>query len=399
MRKLKLEEKVLRKLLDELDAHDSRVGSDGTDSTAYPYRIPALRIELDTARDVTETQVFPSRKLSADGVYILVSSLVHKNCTCRVHLVTVRNSWQTVTGRVEKCRYLPGTSGVHEIFVRFDRPIDPASFAMAATRSRILAADDSAVSQKLYQHLLETMNVDLTCVSNGLEATERALSEGFDLILMDLEMPDMDGLSAVRLLRGKGYVRAIVAVSALSSEEDRQRCLAAGCDDFLPKPLTRESLAAAVQRNKSEPLVSAMLDDPGMFELIDGFVAELPNAIARLEAAFGGENLQELERTARSLKGEAAGIGFNPISDVATSLEDAAKSAADFASIRSKLTELIRLCMAARPATSCGPPPNVTSVIAATAKAEENAAANADAEQSDPEQADAQSAEGDQADE
>lgn len=358
MRKLRLDENSLRKLLNELDAQDARLPGAGAAPVAtskepfYAYRIPGLRVDFALSRDAAESLVVPSRKLGTHGIHFLVSSLVHATCRCRVHLVTVRNNWQTVTGVVERCRYLPGTAGVHEVFVRFDRAIDPASFAPAATRSRILAADDSIVSQKLYERLLDSMNVTLVCVSTGVEAVEYALADNFDLILMDLEMPEMDGLTAVRILRGKGYVRAIVAVSAMSDPADRDQALAAGCDDFLAKPLTRENLAAVVNRNRSEPLVSAMLDDPHMFELIDNFVAGLAETIGRMEAAYGSQNFEELQREVRSIKGEAAGIGFGAITDAAAVVENAIKRGEDLPVLRTKFTELIRLCMAARPATS-----------------------------------------------
>jgi CheY-like chemotaxis protein len=353
MRKLRLDDVALGRLLNELDAQEMRVeGTEPRPDLYFSYRIPGLRVDLDVSRDESDSLIAPSRKLGAHGIYFLVGNLVHANCTCRIHLVTVRNNWQTVNGTVERCRYLPGTTGVHEVFVRFQRPIDPASFAPAATRARILAADDSRVSLKLYERLLDTLNVDLTCVSSGIEAVERAVAGNYDLVLMDVEMPGMDGLTAVRMLRDKGYVRAIVVVSAMSSPEDRERCLSSGCDDFLGKPLTRETLASVVYRNRSEPLVSAMLDDPAMVDLIDGFVLNLTEAIASLEAAYGSRNLDELARQARAIKGEAAGVGFGSITDAASVVESAAKRGDDMPTIRGKLTELIRLCMAARPATS-----------------------------------------------
>lgn len=353
MRKLRLNDAALRKLLGELDAQDARpeVGRDAG-GEFHSYRIPGLRVDVDLSRDESDSLIVPSRKLGSTGIYFLASNLLHTDCACRVHLVTVRNNWQTVSGRVAGCRYIAGTTGVHEIFVRFDHPIDPASFAPTATRSRILAVDDSRVSLKLYEHLLQTMNVELACASNGIEAIERALENTYDLILMDLEMPEMDGLSAVQTLRSRGYVRSIVAVSAMCEPEDRARCLAAGCDDFLAKPLTRETLSAVVDRNRAEPLVSALLDDPGMTDLIDGFVAGLGETVNRLEAAYGTQNYSELEREARQLKGEAAGIGFGAITDAAIAIEHALKRGDDHTVIRAKLTELIRLCMSARPATS-----------------------------------------------
>ncbi|HPM25256.1 MAG TPA: response regulator [Phycisphaerae bacterium] len=353
MRKLRLNDAALRKLLGELDAQDARPDA-GRDAAGefHSYRIPGLRVDVDLSRDESDALIVPSRKLGSAGIYFLASNLLHTDCVCRVHLVTVRNNWQTVSGRVAGCRYIAGTTGVHEIFVRFDHPIDPASFAPTATRSRILAVDDSRVSLKLYEHLLQTMNVELTCACNGIEAIETALANTYDLILMDLEMPEMDGLSAVQTLRSRGYVRSIVAVSAMCEPEDRARCLAAGCDDFLAKPLTRETLSAVVDRNRAEPLVSAFLDDPGMTDLIDGFVAGLGETVNRLEAAYGTQNYSELEREARQLKGEAAGIGFGAITDAAIAIEHALKRGDDDTVIRGKLTELIRLCMSARPATS-----------------------------------------------
>lgn len=353
MRKLKLDDAALTKLLDNLDAQDARhEARQRSRDRHYPYRNPGLRVECDLSEAETVTLVTPSRQLGSNGIHLLTGNLLHVGCPCRVCLVTVRNNWQTVSGEVERCRYLPGTKGVHEVFVRFHRRIDPASFAAAATCARILAADDSRVSLKLYERLLDSMNADLVCVSSGIEAMERALSGNFDLILMDVEMPEVDGLSAVRLLRSKGYVRTIVAVTALTDEVDRDRCLQAGCDDFLAKPLTRDTLADVVWRNQCEPLVSALLDDPAMTDLIDGFVESLAEITTRLESAFGSQNMEDLEREARTLKGEAAGIGFGSITDAAAVVENAARRQDDLGVVRAKLTELIRLCMSARPATS-----------------------------------------------
>jgi CheY-like chemotaxis protein len=378
MRKLKLDDKALQSLLDELDAQDTGVESTegGRREQFFRYRLASLCVELDISRDETQTLRVPSRKLGSGGVYFLVSNLVHPQCTCRVHLVTVRNNWQTVLGRVEKCRYLQGTPGLHEVKVRFDAPVDPASFAANATNSRILVADDSEVSQKLCCLLLATMNAELTCVADGLEAVNHALTNPYDLILMDLEMPEMDGLTAVRMLRGRGYLRAIVAVSALDGPADRQRTIEAGCDDFLAKPLTRAALAEVVNRNKPEPLVSALLHEAGMTEVIDQFVDKLPDVIMRLEAAHGSADVAELAREARRVKGEAAGVGFDSITAAAGAVEEAANAGAAPNDLRPRLTDLIRLCMAARPATSQVRPPAVEA--AATPDASETEAERAE---------------------
>ena len=352
MRKLKVDEITLARVLDELDAQDaSQHRPSVKQSELYGYRIPSLRIEITLSRDEVVTQLVPARKLGREGIYFLTAALVHSSCPCRIHLVTVRNNWQTVTGHIANCRYISGTSGLYEVYATFDQPIDPASFAPHATRSRILAVDDSAVSRKLYEHLLDTMNADLTCVPDAASAITEVFTHNYDVVLMDIEMPDIDGLTAVQMMRSKGYVRAVVAVSALSDDESRTTCMEAGFDDFLAKPLTRASLAAVVVRTRPEPLVSSMLEDPGMAELIDSFVQQLGRSITELEADYGAQNRDELAKIARLLKGEAAGIGFAPITQAAAGIEQALKQGDELNQIRSRLTELIRLCMAARPAT------------------------------------------------
>lgn len=352
MRKLKIDEATLNRVLDELDAQDASAHPHPlTPRELYGYRVPALRVELTLSRDETVTQSVPARKLAREGIYFLTAALVHNHCQCRMHLVTVRNNWQTVTGRVAHCRYIAGSPGLYEVYATFDHPIDPASFAPHATRTRILAVDDSEVSRKLYGHLLDTMNVDLTCVPDAASGISEAFNNNYDVILMDIEMPELDGLTAVQMLRQKGYVRAVVAVSALSDDESRNTCMEAGFDDFLGKPLTRESLGTVVIRTRPEPLVSTMLEDAGMAELIDSFVQNLSRSITQLEAAYGTEDRNELSRVTRLLKGEAAGIGFPPITQAAAGIEAALKQGDELAQIRNRLTELIRLCMAARPAT------------------------------------------------
>ncbi len=192
-------------------------------------------------------------------------------------------------------------------------------------------------------------------MENGLDAVQRALAATYDMIFMDLEMPALDGLSAVRLLRSKGYLRPIIMITARTDTESREACLRMGCDDYLPKPITRTALSNVVERNTPEPLVSGYLNEPGMTDLIDQFVFNLPRVIQRLETAFGVSSRNELAREVRQLKGEAGGLGFEPIASIAAEVEERTETAEESEPIREKLTQLIRLCMAARPASSRPP--------------------------------------------
>ena len=113
---------------------------------------------------------------------------------------------------------------------------------------RVLVAEDNPVNQKISLKMLERLGHDAALAVNGREALKRARSEPFDLILMDCQMPEMDGYQAARELRRISNSPPIVALTANALEGDRQRCLDSGMDDYLPKPIDLAALAAALER-------------------------------------------------------------------------------------------------------------------------------------------------------
>jgi signal transduction histidine kinase/ActR/RegA family two-component response regulator len=119
------------------------------------------------------------------------------------------------------------------------------------TARRILLAEDNPVNQLVATRMLERDGYSVTLARNGAEAAEMAISGSFDLVLMDVEMPVMDGLEATRLIRrhesGTGRQLAIMAMTASASKADEERCLNAGMNAFLSKPFTAERLRAALQ--------------------------------------------------------------------------------------------------------------------------------------------------------
>jgi PAS domain S-box-containing protein len=116
---------------------------------------------------------------------------------------------------------------------------------------RILVAEDNLVNQRLAKHLLEKRGHQVTLVGNGREAITRLEAERYDLVLMDVQMPVLDGIAATRLIReqenGSGKHQAIVALTAYAVKDDQQRCLAAGMDGYLPKPIRPQELDALLQ--------------------------------------------------------------------------------------------------------------------------------------------------------
>ena len=118
----------------------------------------------------------------------------------------------------------------------------------AAVSARVLLVEDNPVNALLAKALLTHEGCSVDRAATGKEAVEAGANAPYDLILMDLRMPDMDGLTAARALRGRGVATPIVALTANSFEEDRHACLAAGMNDFLTKPLSPAALKQALRR-------------------------------------------------------------------------------------------------------------------------------------------------------
>jgi len=113
---------------------------------------------------------------------------------------------------------------------------------------RILVAEDSPANQLLIRKLLENYGLEVVLVSNGREAIDKALNEAFDLVFMDIQMPEMNGYEATYRIREQGGVLPIIALTANAMKGDEESCIKAGCDAYLSKPIQRDRLAALLRK-------------------------------------------------------------------------------------------------------------------------------------------------------
>ncbi len=211
----------------------------------------------------------------------------------------------------------------------------------------ILLAEDSIDNQMLLRTVLGSVGAEVEVVGNGRLAVERAVAGAFDVVLMDMNMPEMDGYEATRELRDRGYQRPILALTANAMTGDSERCLAAGCDTHLAKPIDRERLIHTVLQyarskvsqtevpaarpsptansGRGEQIVSELAHDPLLAEILPEFVQCLPDRLEALCQALKEERLAEAERLAHQLKGAGGSYGYPALSEAAKSLEVAAK--------------------------------------------------------------------------
>jgi CheY-like chemotaxis protein len=113
----------------------------------------------------------------------------------------------------------------------------------------VLLAEDSEGSQVLAKKMLKRIGFDVDIVRDGKEAIEKVRGQSYDLILMDMSMPVLDGYEAARQLRDGGVTTPIIALTAYAMEGDREKCIEAGCDDYLAKPFHPAGLATVLSKH------------------------------------------------------------------------------------------------------------------------------------------------------
>lgn len=117
---------------------------------------------------------------------------------------------------------------------------------------RVLVADDYFINQEVAQDILELMQIEVDLAENGREAIQKHQEHNYDLILMDLQMPDMDGFEATKTIRtfeGATKHTPIIALTASAISGDRERCLAAGMDDYISKPIETDKLEIILKKH------------------------------------------------------------------------------------------------------------------------------------------------------
>jgi signal transduction histidine kinase/DNA-binding NarL/FixJ family response regulator len=220
-------------------------------------------------------------------------------------------------------------------------------------RGRVLVVEDGDTNRKLIDLILRRAGLDVVTAENGKLGVEAALAGRFDLILMDMQMPVMDGYTAARTLRDRGMELPIIALTAHAMSGDEQKCRAAGCSGFMTKPIHADLLlqtvaatigewqsrgaggqpAASKADRKSAPrseateaiLTELPTDDPDLCEIVAEFVDCLHAKLPAMQDAHARGDLEELARLAHWLKGSGGSAGFPALTAPARHVEKLAR--------------------------------------------------------------------------
>ncbi len=217
-------------------------------------------------------------------------------------------------------------------------------------RLRILLAEDNPVNQKVAKTMLEKQGFQVIIANNGKEAVELLTKESFDLVLMDVQMPEMDGLEATKKIRELGIKIPIIALTANAFEEDRKRCLEAGMDEYISKPIKIEELLniiskffeaeagpeqkeAQVQTRSKKVIQIDMkraMDAVGgdkelLNELLNMFYEDSKAKLKEIKEAIENKDYEKLRELAHAVKGASANIGLTDIYEICLELENMAK--------------------------------------------------------------------------
>ncbi len=259
-----------------------------------------------------------------------------------------------------------GPEGIPMTFAK-RKAVRPIAPVLGHRRARILVAEDNIINQQVALGLLEKLGCTADAVANGQEALEALKALPYDLVLMDVQMPEMDGLEAARRIRDPrssipNRHIPIIAMTAHAMEGDKQKCLDAGMNDYITKPVSLQALVQVLekwlphttgspiednearssevhgsQKEKPEESIPVMWNREGFLErlfndevlvvkILEAFLADMPQRMQLLRTSLKAGDLAMAVNHAHAIKGAAANVGAEHLSAMALAMEQAGKA-------------------------------------------------------------------------
>ena len=323
-----------------------------------------------------------TRKYGGTGLGLTISKRLAKLLGGDITVQTLHNVGSTFSLMIDGGsldEVMMRTDVTESILAEAPAPRDDVAIRL---QGRILLAEDGLDNQRLISMHLRKAGAEVTIADNGRIAVDLMRTQRFDLIIMDMQMPELDGYGATSELRRRGFTLPIVALTAHAMAEDRARCMGAGCTDYLTKPIDKQQLLMTINGHLREAkkmareqtssvtggtaslaappvepaaaeaaatgggaavIASDYANDPDMREVIDEFVARLPVQVASIKRMLDEQNLEELRRAVHQMKGAGGGYGFAQITTSAARAEQAVKDGSSLENIAGQVDELVEL--------------------------------------------------------
>ncbi|WP_420476312.1 response regulator [Noviherbaspirillum sp. ST9] len=326
-------------------AHEGLAAIDLAARNGAPYRVVVLEPHLGGMDAGVLGSAIKTNQAHRDTLIVLMDDAVHRSPRTDDNfagsLSMSANAVEMEAALASLCMAgngeAPSSSGLQGIQRKQDAAPDYSGY-------KILVADDNPVNQQVAARMLEKLGCKAAVAADGMQAIEMHTWNRFDLILMDCEMPVLDGLEATQRIRAaEGTERRtpIIALTACTGQGEQERCLAAGMDDFLSKPIRPQLLgdvlarwlprAAAVTTNDATPCEDELDEVKEMFGADFSELASLyqndgaPRLAAMREAAAAGD-CAKLAKVAHAFGGSCASIGATGLSALSKTVETAAKA-------------------------------------------------------------------------
>jgi len=300
----------------------------------------------------TQADSTTTRKFGGTGLGLYISRELVRKMGGDIYVESLKSigtklTFNIETGEVSSSEIVSGDKDICQF-----KDKDVALEGIPELSGKILLAEDSEDNQRLFKMFISITGASVDIASDGFGVVEFAKHNNYDLILMDMQMPRMDGLQATKLILENGNTTPIVALTANAMKEDRERCYQAGCSGFLSKPVDRDEFYKVLStylppRQKNSVLHDNELSeesfDAELAELRIKFVENLEGQTEELLAALNAKDWEQFKSVTHKLKGAAASFGFPNISRQALLLEEVIKQE-KYSDIPAELEALISMC-------------------------------------------------------
>ena len=311
---------------------------------AYIEKMSSLNFEvIDTGIGMTEEQkrkIFnpfeqadssTSRKYGGTGLGLTLSKQLLEMLDGTLTVISETNKGSKFTAML-KISEVENTNFIYEHKINIsDDYFKQQNTNMHSLTGKILVAEDNKDIQALVKLLLKRIGVEFDIVENGKLAVELVQSADYDLVLMDIQMPVMDGNSAMNILKAQSYLVPVIAMTANAMKSDQEEYQKQGFSDFISKPIDRNDLYSvlmqylnpvqSIEGDKTLLTSDLLHEDPSLIDLIDKFMSRLPTMRDSINLAYAENNNEEFSNLIHQLKGVGGGYGYPMLTTLCSDIE------------------------------------------------------------------------------